>query len=160
MPSLYQAAFRHSVGVKNSYSSCSGFHSTSSNLSWLFNCGTNGARYQWFSSRLFVGRSLSVHMMISELKRMLSGGAIDQWGMQPDYVRLRVTKSRRCELPLLFFRNGADPEPLSRCFHERKQHDEPKPTRPAESSAGSEARSATRRRPETGPAESGPRQGS
>src|ERR1700676_1369674 len=82
MPSLYQAAFRHSVGVKNSYSSCSGFHSTSSNLSWLVNCGTNGARYQWFSSRLFVGRSLSVHMMISELKRMLSGGAIDQWGIQ------------------------------------------------------------------------------
>jgi hypothetical protein len=33
-------------------------------------------------------------------------------GCKPDYVRLKVTKSRRCELPLLFF--GTAPT-LSRC---------------------------------------------
>jgi hypothetical protein len=39
---------------------------------FVFNCGTNGARYQWFGSGLFVERCLCVRMMISELKRMLN----------------------------------------------------------------------------------------
>src|SRR5258708_39421391 len=38
-------------------------------------------------------------------------------------------------------------------------HDEPKPTRPAEPIAGSEARSTAGRRPETRPAEPAPRNG-
>src|ERR1700682_4421951 len=48
-------------------------------------------------------------------------------------------------LPALCDRNDADSDPLFACSHERKHHDEPKPTRSAEPSAGSEAQSAAGR---------------
>src|SRR6202035_1688376 len=100
-----------------------------------------------------VGRSLCVHVMISELKLRLSRRTGRH---KPEYVRLTLAAMQTA---IFFYRNGADSEPLLWCSHERKQHDEPEPTRPAGSSAGPEARSATRGRLETGPAEPGSWQG-
>src|ERR1035437_7550476 len=57
------------------------------------------------------------------------------------------------------FGTNPNSEPLYWCSHERKQHDEQKPTRPAEPDTGSEPRPAARRRSETRPAEPGSRQG-
>src|ERR1035437_2048765 len=57
------------------------------------------------------------------------------------------------------FGTNPNSEPLYWCSHERKQHDEPKPTRHAEPDTGSEPRPAARRRSETRPAEPGSRQG-
>ena len=44
--------------------------------------GTTNSRCQRFRSRSDGGRSLCVHMMISELKSMLSHDVTDQWGTQ------------------------------------------------------------------------------
>jgi hypothetical protein len=76
-------------------------------LSFLFSFETNGARYQWFSSRLFVGRSLCVHVMISELKLRLSRDAIVRY--KPEYVR----RTLACKLPFSFIGTARTP---SRCY--------------------------------------------
>src|ERR1035437_9572952 len=57
------------------------------------------------------------------------------------------------------FGTNPNSEPLYWCSHERKQHDEPEPTRPAEPDTGPEPRPAARRWSETRPAEPGSRQG-
>src|ERR1017187_7415093 len=57
------------------------------------------------------------------------------------------------------FGTNPDSGPLYWRSHERKQHDEPEPTRPAEPDTGSEPRPAARRWSETRPAEPGSRQG-
>jgi hypothetical protein len=74
--SRHPAVFRHSVGVRHSYPSCSGFHSTSSSLSCLTNRGPMVRVRQCLrrngSSRLFVRRSLCVRTKTSGL-RLMSG---------------------------------------------------------------------------------------
>ncbi|MFZ1172642.1 MAG: hypothetical protein WAO01_15760, partial [Bradyrhizobium sp.] len=69
-------------------------------LSFLFRFETNGADYQWFSSRLFVGRSLCVHVMISEL-----------WSIQARICQADL--GQQCKLPFSFIGTART---QSRCY--------------------------------------------
>src|ERR1700679_714570 len=62
---------------------------------------------KWFSSHVFVGRSLCVHVMISELTLRLSRDATGRH--KPEYVGLA---SAAMQAAIFFYLNGADSEPL------------------------------------------------